>query len=241
MKTLSTFVIAAAGLLAVQAWAQPAQAQDASVQVIHGINGTDLGFDEALPVDIAVDGACALPGVSFRDIARDVALPAGSYEIAVSLADAGTPCGGLLVVNSRVELAVFENATIIAHLNQGVSPTLTKVSNNVSPLGAHDTRLAVVHAAVAPPVDVRARPKRGSFRDSLFIDGLANGEQSFPSDAPAGSYQVRISPDGSFRSVAQVDVRLDPQVAYTAFAVGSLANGTFELILLDQSAAGSSS
>ena len=240
MKTLSTLAVAAAGFLALQAWAQPAQAQDASVQVIHGINGSDLGLDEALTVDISVNGGCALPGVSFRDIARNVPLPAGSYEIAVSLADEGNPCGGLLAVSGRVELAVFENASIIAHLNQGGSPTLTKVTNNVSTLGAHETRLAVVHAAVAPPVDVQARPKRGSFRNSIRIDGLANGEQSFPGDAAAGDYQVRISPDTSFRSLAKVDLRLDEQVAYTAFAVGSLANGTFDLILLDQSTAGGS-
>ena len=237
MKTLSTLAVAA-GFLALQAWAAPAQAQDASVQVVHGINGTDLGFDEALPVDISVDGACALTGVSFRDIARDVALPAGSYEIAVTLADeAAGPCAGLLAVGGRVDLAVFENATIIAHLNQSASPALTKVSNDVSPLAAHDTRLAVVHAAVAPPVDVSIRRKRASVR----VDGLANGEQSFPSDVPAGSYDVRISPDTSFRSVARVKVPLDEQVSYTAFAVGSLENGTFDLILLAQpTGAGSS-
>ncbi len=241
MKTLSTLVIATAGLVAVQAWAQPAQAQDASVQVIHGINGTDLGLEESLPVDISVDGGCALTGVSFGDIARDVALPAGSYEIAVSLADTDKPCQGLLVLTSRIDLSAFENASVIAHLNQSASPTLTKVSNNVSTLGVYDTRLAVVHAAVAPPVDVLVRPKRGSYRGGLFIDGLANTEQSFPSDAAAGDYQVRISPDTSFKSVAKVNVTLDEQVSYTAFAVGSLANGTFDLIVLAQDTADESS
>ena len=236
MKALSTFAVAAAGLLAVQAWAQPAQAQDASVQVIHGINGSDLGFDVALPVDIAVNGGCALEGVSFRDIARNVPLPAGSYDIEVSLADASTPCDGLLAVSGRVDLAVFENASIIAHLNQAGSPTLTKVTNDVSDLDSGKARLAVVHAAVAPPVNITSKRKRSRIR----IFGLANGEQSFPSDVGAGTYKLRISPATSFKSLVRVPVTLDPQVSYTAFAVGSLENGTFDLIVLDQSTGGGS-
>ena len=56
------------------------------VYVVHGINGTDLGLSEALPVDVSLNGACALPGFTFGEIVGPLELPVGSYDIAIGLA-----------------------------------------------------------------------------------------------------------------------------------------------------------
>ena len=60
--------------------------------VVHGIPGQDLGLDPALPVDVSVDGACAIPGFVFGQIVGPVPLPAGDREIAIALANSDEPC-----------------------------------------------------------------------------------------------------------------------------------------------------
>jgi hypothetical protein len=54
---------------------------DAMVYVVHGILGTDLGLDAALPVDIRVGDTCAVENASFQQIAGPFALPAGLYTL----------------------------------------------------------------------------------------------------------------------------------------------------------------
>ena len=44
-------------------------ASAANVNVVHGIDGRDLGLARALPVDIAVNGTCSLKGVKFKESA----------------------------------------------------------------------------------------------------------------------------------------------------------------------------
>ena len=41
---------------------------NASVYIVHGIPGQDLGFAENLPIDIAVDGDCVLRNLVFGQI-----------------------------------------------------------------------------------------------------------------------------------------------------------------------------
>ena len=54
----------------------------ASVYVVHGINGTDIGAGEALPVDVSVSGAgCVLEGVEFRDVEGPLTLDPGTYDV----------------------------------------------------------------------------------------------------------------------------------------------------------------
>ena len=44
---------------------EPMAPGTATVYVLHGIPGEDLGLDPELPVDVSVNGACALPGFTF--------------------------------------------------------------------------------------------------------------------------------------------------------------------------------
>jgi hypothetical protein len=54
----------------------------ASVNIVHGIDGRDLGLARELPVDIAVNGACALKGVKFKESAARELAP-GTYKVTV--------------------------------------------------------------------------------------------------------------------------------------------------------------
>lgn len=53
---------------------QPEAEAEATVHVVHGIDGTDPGADEALAVDVAVSGVgCVLEDVRFRDVVQSAA------------------------------------------------------------------------------------------------------------------------------------------------------------------------
>ena len=89
-----------------------------NIYVKHNINGTSLGLDKALPVDVYVNGAKAFTfsfGESFS-----AALPAGTYSIAVKLAGTDTTVMSL----GPVEIPAGVDVTIRAQLSAEKTPTL---------------------------------------------------------------------------------------------------------------------
>ena len=78
----------------------------------------DLGADPTLPVDVSLNGECVLPGFEFGNIVGPVTLLPDTYDIAISLADPGNPCGNAPVISAAcVELEVDTNHSIVAHLD----------------------------------------------------------------------------------------------------------------------------
>ena len=226
MKTCS-LLLAAAALLTLPATA--AQAADAKLFVIHGIPGDDLGLDADLPVDISVNGACALQGFTFGTIEGPIRLPADTYNVEIRLADPD-PCSGAVAVPSTpFPLSLGQTATIIAHLTGGGAPTASAFDNDVRELD-DEARVSVHHTAAAGPVDVSLR--RIKSRKSITIEDLANGEQVAAEVRP-GRYRVAISPAGSATPVfGPARIRLGEEVASFFYAVGTPGT-TFDVLRLD--------
>lgn len=199
------------------------------VYVVHGIPGDDLGLDPALPVDIAVNGACALDDIVFTDV-LPTTLETGHYRIEISVSDGvvGT-CDGLPAVAGSIDISVAETATIVAHLDQNGAPTISKFTNKLGKLDDL-SRVVVIHAAAAPAVDVKAK---GSKCARLKLRDLAPGDQSFAADVPPDTYKVVVrgaNGEGTVFGPAELPP-LGPGVAATAIAVGSLEHDTFTVIL----------
>lgn len=111
--------------------AMPMTASAARVTVIHGINGLDLNLAEALPVDIAVNGKCALKGVTFGQSAQ-VELGAGSYRITVH-PSTGT-CSAKAVIDQTAPITAAQTrVTLIANLSDQVVPRLLAFDNSTLP------------------------------------------------------------------------------------------------------------
>ncbi len=196
----------------------------ASIYLVHGINGTDLGAAEALPVDISVNGACVVQGFTFRTIAGPVALAAGDYDIVIySPASASNPCSGTAVVTQGVTVAADINATIVAHLNLVGNPIASVFFNDVSDLSALYAR----HAAQFGPVDVVVNPGASEVR----FDSLAIGQQAGAGGLPAATYQVTVSPAGQATTVFDQMLPVAAGRYYVGYAVGTPANNTFEVLL----------
>jgi hypothetical protein len=219
----------AAALLAACALAAPASAADlnAKLTIIHGINGTDLGFDEGLAVDVCLAGNATplAANVPFRTVSNPLSVPAGRYDVEIRLTDG--KCSGILAVAGEVSLAVAENATAIAHLTEYGTPTLTKFVNDVRGLAKGQTRIYARHSAAFGDVNVYLRQGR----TALVIRDLENPDQE-GANLRAGQWYVAIYPASSWSKPAfHATLPLEAGIAYFAYAVGSPARGTFEVLL----------
>jgi hypothetical protein len=171
-------------------------AQAATVNVVHGINGRDLGATRALPVDIAVNGACALKGVTFTQSAL-VDLPPATYTITVHPADGN--CGTSAVITQSVTIPDdgSRSFSAVASLAQNGTPQLAVFNNSkdivIPP--AVTTR----HLAAAGPVFVTYRspglkPQTTRIRNGKFTTlGVLANRFSYSATISAGSKRNAIA------------------------------------------------
>jgi hypothetical protein len=98
-------------------------ATDFKVTVRHSINGRSLDLPKALPVNVFINGALAIPGFEFGDkvVTR---LPAGTYTITVELLD-GTPLSSMTV--GPVDVAAGSDLVFNAVLEAG-TPVIRVIS-----------------------------------------------------------------------------------------------------------------
>ena len=174
----------------------PAFAQG-TVYVVHGIPGEDLGAPTDLPVDVSVNGACALEGFVVGDIVGPLAFEAGSYDIEISLANADTPCGNEAVISAGgIPVEDGGNYSIVAHLDEGGAPTASVIVNNLD-TSAYSSRLNVAHLAAAPRVDIKLADRKSWLwwlRPQVIRD-VGNGEFTDISVRPR-NYNVSTAPAG---------------------------------------------
>ncbi|MGH0036649.1 MAG: DUF4397 domain-containing protein [Myxococcota bacterium] len=198
----------------------------ADVYVVHGIDGTDLGLDQALAVDIEVDGSCDLSAVEFGDVAGAVAIETGEVEIDVYLSD-GT-CGSTQAISGTFDLAIGETAILVAHLDQNGTPTLSKFTADTTALAEGRFRISVAHAAAAPGVIVKLQ-NQDKKKQRATTEAIRNGQQSFAAVLKEGTYKAKISAAAGGANVATLkDVPLAGNLVFVA--VGSLAGDTLDVI-----------
>lgn len=218
------FVLSAALIAPAQAGSGSSN-KGASVYVIHGINGVDLGAAMNLPVDINVSGVgCALKNFTFRQVAGPLSLPAGTYQISVSLANAANPCGGAVAIGPiSVTLSNGMNYTLIAHLTASGAPALGQFVNNVAKIKDDKGRLSLTHAAYAPAVD--AYLARGSKKPAV-VPGVTNGA-SAALDIRPGMYSLKLNLAGTTTNVFSQNLKVREETATYGFVVGSAKNGLY--------------
>lgn len=177
---------AAAGTIAVAALtfaAVPAQAatgDNAQLSVLHGVPG--------LTVDVWVNGERTLDDFTPGSLAGPLDLPAGTYTVAITAADAAdasSPAIGPV----DLPLDAGGNYTAVAHLDTAGTPTATLFTNDTSPTAAGEGRLTVRHVAAAPAVDVLAGGQP-------VVSNLTNpNEKSL--DLPAGTVSASVVAAGT--------------------------------------------
>jgi hypothetical protein len=107
---------------------QPSAAFAARVTVVHGINGGDLGLPSNLPVDIAVNGTCAIKGLTFTQTTQ-VELAGGSYSVTVHPANGS--CANSPVITQSVSVpSSARYIGLVANLSDAAVPKLTAFVND---------------------------------------------------------------------------------------------------------------
>ncbi len=210
---------------------------DASVYVVHGIPGADLEdvlgatLDPALPVDVLVNGQlCVLQGFTFGTIAGPLALPAGSYGLEIKPANTQSPCSAATLLSATATVEAGKNYSIVAHLTATGAPTITPFVNDVSRT-AGSSRVIAHHTANAPAVDITLARNRSPRSPSATLRNVVNGDQASPVFQP-GNWQLTIAAAGGNPVVVDgAPLQFRPFKAYLVYAVGSLGNQTFELLL----------
>jgi hypothetical protein len=209
--TLGVAALAAAGT----ALAAPATAADgdAMLSVLHGVPDTT--------VDVYVNGELTLDDFAPGDLAGPLELPADTYSVAITAADAeddSEPVIGPV----DLPLEAGTSYTAAAHLDAEGTPTATLFTNDTSAIAAGEGRLTVRHVAAAPAVDVLAG-------DDPVIEGLENPDEQVL-DLPAGTVSASVAAAGTTDPViGPADVDVAEGVSTVVYAWGSLEDDTLAL------------
>ncbi len=175
-RALIGLTVGATGtLLSLGAAPAMAAADTATVSVLHAVPET--------PVDVYANGEELLPDFQPGTLTDPLELPAGSYDIQV-FAAGGDPDADEPAIEGSVEVPAGANATLVAHLGEDGSPTLTPFVNDTSAGEAGQARVTVRHTAAAPAVDIRAD-------GSPVIEGLTNPNEETLT-VPAGTISADV-------------------------------------------------
>lgn len=209
-------------------------AQASDVTILHGIDGTDLGLDQSLLVDVSVDAlGCVLGNVPFLASATLTDVPPGSYTAQVHLADGTGTCTGAVAISTGLDVNLLENSSVIAQLTDDFSITATKFVNDTRPANGSG-RVVVRHTADAPAVDVWVLPQGGA--PFILFSNLAEGDAG-KADVGAGDYSVALTAAGTHPTstadfaFGPVPLTLTGDIETIVYAVGSLNTGSFTVLV----------
>ncbi|WP_448004102.1 DUF4397 domain-containing protein [Agromyces bauzanensis] len=224
---MKKIVVAAlgAGALVALAGAAPANAAStdaAMLSVLHGVPD--------LTVDVYVNDELTLDDFAPGDLAGPLELPAGTYTVAITAADAADASSPAIgPIDLPLEAGV--NYTAVAHLNEAGDPTATLFTNDTAQLAAGEGRLTVRHVAAAPAVDVLAG-------GSPVITALANPEEA-KLDLAAGTVSAAVAATGTTDPViGPADVEVAEGANTIVYAWGSLEADNLALAVQTVAVAG---
>jgi hypothetical protein len=202
-----------------QSLAQADYSGSALVDVVHGVPG--------LTVDVWANGLPLITGFAPGDIASQVLLPAGTYDIAIYPAGSDPITTAPAIAAPGVAVPAGANAAVVAHLDEMGAPTASVFLNDISVIAEGEARVTVRHVAAAPAVDVLAG-------GGVLLENLANGDEDV-ADVPSGSYGVTLNAAGTdtqaFPATGAVDLDLAEGVNTIVYAIGDLAGASFDLLV----------
>ena len=223
LKLLS-YLLAATALAGCSDDDNTGPATEAGVRVVHA-------SPDAPDVDVLVDGATVLSDVPYLTASDYLGVAAGSRNLKVNAAGSTTS-----VIDANVNLVDGADYTVIAGgLVSSIEPIVLEDDRTAPAAGS--VRVRAVHGAPsAPAVDIYiTAPGADIAGMAPALANVAFGASSEYIEAPAGSYQVRITPAGSQTVVIDSGtLTLAAGQVRTALAVDAPGGGApFSLLLLE--------
>jgi hypothetical protein len=226
-RSLLTLMLAASALTAAcgdgDDTTAPAGA-DARVRVVHA-------SPDAPNVDVLVDNAVALSDVPSLGVSDYLGVPSGGRNLKVNAAGTATT-----VIDADADLAEGGDYTVIASgLVSAIEPLVLRDDNTAPAAG--NVRVRAIHGAPsAPAVDIYVTaPGADLSLEAPVLTNVAFGDVADYLEAPAGTYQVRVTPAGSKTVVIDSGpLTLASGQVRTAIAVDAAGGGApFGLLLLE--------
>lgn len=194
--------------------AVPAVAQSSYVYAVHGIPGAN-GF----PVDISVDGNCAVTGFTFGTVGGPLTLPPGMHVVSIFVANSMNPCSGTAALTASPSLDAGKTYALVAHLTANGQPTLSGFELDLSKTAPGQGRFILHHTAAAPAVDVTVYRGEGNGKaPSVTVPNFTNGDQ-VPAAFRPGDWYATLSVAGTV-VFGPTPLHLKPKTAQLVFAVG---------------------
>lgn len=196
----------------------------ARVRVVHA-------SPDAPDVDVLLDDAEVLGDVPYLTASDYLDVPAGPQNLKVNAAGTATT-----VVNADLSLVDGTDYTVIATgLAEAIEPIVLQDDNSAPTAG--NVRVRAIHGAPgAPAVDIYVTAPSADLETMIPL--LANVEFGNVADyieAPAGDYQVRVTPAGTKTVVIDSGtLTLSSGQVRTAIAVDAAGGGApFDLLVLE--------
>jgi hypothetical protein len=193
------------------------EADTALVRVLHG-------SPDAPAVDVYANGGAVLTDVPFGVISDYLEVPAGEYQIQVVAAGADPADGAVIDATLTFEAGT---RTTVAATNFVESIEAQVISDEPAPT-ADEAQIRVVHlSADSPAVNIAPDGERPLIRRLAYPDATDY------LTVPAGEYDLEVRPAGEDRTTVAFDIdplTLEAGTSYSAFAIGSLADGTFTVL-----------
>lgn len=223
MRALRTLaLIAAIAFLAIPAVAQ----HPGGLLAVHGIDGRDLGAAKNLPVDVSLDGACAVPNFRFGQAIGPVTLDRGTYRVAIHLPADGN-CGGDAILSGNVRISPSQYTAVVAHIDTNGGPTVSAFPVDASNPRQGFGRTVIAHMANAPKVDITLSQPGRTNKGAVVT--VKNG-QARSLDFADSRILARFYPAGSdTRVFGPAGYRVQSGDVSIVYAVGTFPD-TFSLI-----------
>lgn len=196
---------------------------EARVRVVHA-------SPDAPDVDVLVDDAAVLSDVPYLTASDYLELSAGEHNLKVNAAGTATT-----VIDADVDLADGTDYTVIASgLVASIAPIVLEDDNSAPASG--NVKVRAIHGAPsAPAVDIYVTaPGTDLNAETPVLSGIEFGDVADYIEAPAGDYQVRVTPAGV--KVVVIDsgtLSLASGQVRTAIAVDAAGGGgPFDLLVL---------
>ncbi len=190
---------------------------DACVSVVHA-------SPDAPNVDIYVNGDAAVTNLAFGWWTEWVALPAGEHQVQVTATGAAIDTA---VIDATLTLEAGKAYQVAATgFVAEIAPQVYEI--DLSNMAADSARVQVMHAVPdAPAVDIALTG------GDVLISDLAFGSASDYLEVPAGSYDLEVRVAGTTDVALPLPgVALEGNMLYDVIAVGTLADGTLNVLVI---------
>jgi hypothetical protein len=235
-KTIARAVLAA-GLAIPMAAAGVGRAsaqESASLLIVHGVEGGDLGsgYMPGLPINVKIDGTCVTPQpASFGTVLGPYPLAVGAHLVKMSLANTTAPCSGISVMTGHVNLSISRQLALVAA--ESTSGTLTTEVFDLTeqtPVPDGSARAVMFHTADAPAVDITLTDV--STNSVYTYSNIMPGTRRAGDIPPFKGYDIRVFPTGNNIAIAgPLGFNPADRSVEALFVVGNATNRSATVIM----------